>query len=218
MDDGLYGLIDFVEPTVENPNKVAKDELYLSKGDDKTRNALKKVLDFVYPFEKSSRISPKYTVTEINRLVRDEENEGFTPSMINPSSDNRRAGIAYHTVMENIDFSTSTVSEINYLLKNLVENGVLQDGDEELVDANDILRCIQSPVIQEGIKGRYIRENRSCFRCKRGKSAATRPTIFWCRARSTLRFRRRKRHNRLQIFGTFRRKTCRKVRATTQNV
>lgn len=158
MDDGLYGLIDFVEPTVENPNKVAKDELYLSKGDDKTRNALKKVLDFVYPFEKSSRISPKYTVTEINRLVRDEENEGFTPSMINPSSDNRRAGIAYHTVMENIDFSTNTVSEINYLLKNLVENGVLQDGDEELVDANDILRCIQSPVIQEGIKGRYIRE------------------------------------------------------------
>lgn len=158
MDDGLYGLIDFVEPTVENPNKVAKDGLYLLKGDDKTRNALKKVLDFVYPFEKSSRISPKYTVTEINRLVRDEENEGFTPSMINPSSDNRRTGIAYHAVMENIDFSTSTVSEINYLLKNLVENGVLQDGDEELVDANDILRCIQSPVIQEGIKGRYIRE------------------------------------------------------------
>lgn len=158
IDGDLYGLIDFVEPTVENPNKVAKDELYLSKGDDKTRNALKKVLDFVYPFEKSSRISPKYTVTEINRLVRDEENEGFTPSMINPSSDNRRTGIAYHAVMENIDFSTSTVSEINYLLKNLVENGVLQDGDEELVDANDILRCIQSPVIQEGIKGRYIRE------------------------------------------------------------
>lgn len=158
MDDGLYGLIDFVEPTVENPNEVAKNGLYLSKGDDKTRNALKKVLDFVYPFEKSSRISPKYTVTEINRLVRDEENEGFTPSMINPSSDNRRTGIAYHAVMENIDFSTSTVSEINYLMKNLVENGVLQDGDEELVDANDILRCIQSPVIQEGIKGRYIRE------------------------------------------------------------
>lgn len=158
MDDGLYGLIDFVEPTVENPNEVAKNGLYLSIGDDKTRNALKKVLDFVYPFEKSSRISPKYTVTEINRLVRDEENEGFTPSMINPSSDNRRTGIAYHAVMENIDFSTNTVSEINYLLKNLVENGVLQDGDEELVDANDILRCIQSPVIQEGIKGRYIRE------------------------------------------------------------
>lgn len=158
LDDGLYGLIDFVEPTVENPNEVAKNGLYLSKGDDKTRNALKNVLDFVYPFEKSSRISPKYTVTEINRLVRDEENEGFTPSMINPSSDNRRTGIAYHAVMENIDFSTSTVSEINYLLKNLVENGVLQDGDEELVDANDILRCIQSPVIQEGIKGRYIRE------------------------------------------------------------
>lgn len=158
IDGDLYGLIDFVEPTVENPNEVAKYELYLSNGDDKTRNALKNVLDFVYPFEKSSRISPKYTVTEINRLVRDEENEGFTPSMINPSSDNRRTGIAYHTVMENIDFSTSTVSEINYLLKNLVENGVLQDGDEELVDANDILRCIQSPVIQEGIKGRYIRE------------------------------------------------------------
>lgn len=158
IDDGLYGLIDFVEPTVENPNEVAKNGLYLSKGDDKTRNALKNVLDFVYPFEKSSRISPKYTVTEINRLVRDEENEGFTPSMINPSSDNRRTGIAYHAVMENIDFLTNTVSEINYLLKNLVENGVLQDGDEELVDANDILRCIQSPVIQEGIKGRYIRE------------------------------------------------------------
>lgn len=158
LDDGLYGLIDFVEPTVENPNEVAKNGLYLSKGDDKTRNALKKVLDFVYPFEKSSRISPKYTVTEINRLVRDEENEGFTPSMINPSSDNRRTGIAYHAVMENIDFSTNTVSEINYLLKKLVENGVLQDGDEELVDANDILRCIQSLVIQEGIKGRYIRE------------------------------------------------------------
>lgn len=158
IDGGLYGLIDFVEPTVENPNEVAKSGLYPSKGDDKTRNALKNVLDFVYPFEKSSRISPKYTVTEINRLVRDEENEGFTPSMINPSSDNRRTGIAYHAVMENIDFSTSTVSEINYLLKNLVENGVLQDGDEELVDANDILRCIQSPVIQEGIKGRYIRE------------------------------------------------------------
>ena len=158
LDDGLYGLVDIVDANVEEPTETAKDGLYLSKGDDKTRNALKKVLDFVYPFEKSSRISPKYTVTEINRLVRDEENEGFTPSMINPSSDNRRTGIAYHAVMENIDFSTNTVSEINYLMKNLVENGVLQDGDEELVDANDILRCIQSPVIQEGIKGRYIRE------------------------------------------------------------
>lgn len=51
IDGGLYGLIDFVEPTVENPNVVAKNGLYLSKGDDKTRNALKKVLDFVYPFE-----------------------------------------------------------------------------------------------------------------------------------------------------------------------
>lgn len=57
IDGDLYGLIDFVEPTVENPNEVAKYELYLSNGDDKTRNALKNVLDFVYPFEKSSRIA-----------------------------------------------------------------------------------------------------------------------------------------------------------------
>ena len=39
IDGDLYGLIDFVEPTVENPNEVAKNGLYLSKGDDKTRNA-----------------------------------------------------------------------------------------------------------------------------------------------------------------------------------
>lgn len=31
MDDGLYGLIDFVEPTVENPNEVAKTDFICQK-------------------------------------------------------------------------------------------------------------------------------------------------------------------------------------------
>lgn len=158
IDESLLGLVKVVEPNVENPSEIEKDALYLSKCDDKVQKVLKTVLDFVYPYEKSVGVSPKYTVTEINRMAHDEENEGFVPSLISPSSDHRRTGIVYHAIMENVDFSEKSESEIYYLVKTLIENGALQEGDEKLVDAKEILRCVQSPVIQNGIKGKYIRE------------------------------------------------------------
>ncbi len=113
-----------------------------------------RVVNFEYGYGGAIAVSPKYTVSELNRSADDTV---YIPSATG-GEDNRRKGIAYHVVMENVDFSFTTLSEVNELILKLVDKGVLTKEDAELVDGKQILDCINNDVIKEGIKGEYLRE------------------------------------------------------------
>lgn len=127
------------------------------KGDENIVKSIKKVTEFSYPFSKSSSVGRKYTVTEINREQDEFTADVFTPSL-SPEDDNRKKGIAYHTVMENVDYSFTTVSEIDEMILSLEQKGILTPDEAAAVDARDILGCISHPVMREGVKGKYVRE------------------------------------------------------------
>lgn len=132
-----------------NPEKIYTDEI-------------KKVVCYEYGHTPSTSVSNKYTVSEINRQ---DDDTAYAPSIF-ANEDNRKKGIAYHAVMENIDFNISTLSEVNLFIAALAARGILTTEEADLVDGQDILNCINSPIIKNGIKGRYLREQPFMLRVK----------------------------------------------------
>lgn len=114
-----------------------------------------RVVNFVYKYEGATHVNPKYTVSDLNRT---EDDEGVYIPSVSGGEDNRRKGIAYHAVMENIDFSFTTLSEVNEFILSLAEKGIITSSDANLVDGSQILACINSQVVKNGIKGKYLRE------------------------------------------------------------
>ncbi|MEG1791676.1 MAG: UvrD-helicase domain-containing protein [Clostridia bacterium] len=116
--------------------------------------AIDKVLSYRYKHSEATKLSPKYTVTELNKT--EEDSSAYVPHLY--SVDARAKGIAYHTVMENIDFSLNTYGEVEQSVGNMVAQGILMQEEANLVDLTEILDCICQPLIKEGIKGKYFRE------------------------------------------------------------
>lgn len=121
-----------------------------------------KVVNFSYAYEAATTVSPKYTVSDLNR---NDDDSVYVPSATG-GEDNRKKGIAYHAVMENIDFNASTLSEVNGFILSLVSKGILTEDEALSVDGGQIIKCINSPVIKEGIKGKYLREKPFMLRLK----------------------------------------------------
>lgn len=154
-DGEIKRLID-MPAAVSQAVKIEKDapKAVFNKEEKLYSDTIKRVVDFQYPYAASTAVSPKYTVSALNRTREDDA--VYIPSVV--KEDNRGAGIAYHTVMEHIDLSLSTESEVNMFIVSLAERGILTQTEAELVDGNKIFKCISTPLIREGIKEKYLRE------------------------------------------------------------
>lgn len=94
-----YHIITEVEDfEIEEKSKI------FGKGDEKTEEAIKKYLDFSYPFKKEENIAYKNSVTSLTKKY--EEQEVFLPSsMVEVSLDAVEIGNAYHLALKTVDFN-----------------------------------------------------------------------------------------------------------------
>lgn len=124
-----------------------------------------RVTSFSYAYAPATRVSNKYTVSELNDFAG-EDSPVSVPAVVRESPDRRRRGIAYHTVMEHVPLTCVTKSEAELFISSLVERGVLSEEDAALVNPEDISKCLSDPVIREGTKGRYLRERPFMLRAR----------------------------------------------------
>ena len=103
-----------------------------------------------YPYEESTRLSNKYTVTGLNVNYVDEKSH--IPSLV---SQNAETGVAYHKVMELIDFNLTKKSEVEVFVKELEEQGLIEKG---VVDAGVIQKTLTHPLFDEVRLGKCLRE------------------------------------------------------------
>ncbi len=112
-----------------------------------------KPLDFaLYPYQVSTTISNKYTVTAVNTQSFENEEIEKIPIL---GSQNIQKGVAYHKVMELIDFNLRTENEIASFIEELEETGTIERG---VVKAENVLRGISHPLFDGARKGKCLRE------------------------------------------------------------
>ena len=112
------------------------------------KQQFERVFNFKYAHTSSSEVVAKSTVTEV--LQKDDEvvsNYSIKKFRIDEVFKTReeldfsRIGSVYHLVMENIDFSITTMEELDKKLSELIESRVLPIDTLELIDKSKILKA-----------------------------------------------------------------------------
>lgn len=103
-----------------------------------------------YAHEESISIFNKYTVTGLN--VNNVDGVTYIPSSVPQSAEK---GIAYHKVMELIDFNKHSLSEITAFIEELEREEVIERG---MVDGEIIEKTLTHPLFDEVRKGNPLRE------------------------------------------------------------
>ncbi len=103
-----------------------------------------------YPYLEATAISNKYTVTALN--VREQEDEPYIPSL---ETQNVEKGVAYHKVMELIDFDLDSFDEVKSFVLGLEESGEIENG---VVNPAVVLKTLRHPLFEKIKKGTLLRE------------------------------------------------------------
>ena len=118
---------------------------------NETSNAPK--LEFgSYRHSLSTAISNKYTVTGINSHTKNDEKDTRIPSL---GAQSIQKGVAYHKVMELIDFNLRLESEIKDFVSSLEKSGTIE---KEQVDALNVCKGINHALFDLARKGKCLRE------------------------------------------------------------
>ena len=124
--------------------------------EDELVNKINNIYNYEYPYYNATRTEQKFTVTALNDA--DLSAERFA-SAVNISGDDPRAeGIAYHTVMENIDLGLTDEKQVADAVKNMTDAGLLSRKEAEAVDAAKIFRCISCDLMQYAARNRRFTE------------------------------------------------------------
>ncbi|MDE6605567.1 MAG: UvrD-helicase domain-containing protein [Clostridia bacterium] len=129
-------------------------------------NAFANDLQKNYAFEPSTTLLVKHTVTAVNNeyynklsgsFAKDDVAEIFDAFKDGDFSDEEVAdkrnsadeGVAYHRVLECIDYACFTQDDVIVQLDAMVEQGLLSQDQRALIDPISILECLQSEVMQQ---------------------------------------------------------------------
>lgn len=144
-------VIDVVKHQDPLCREIVDKRIYQSASD--LIDAVIKRRTFEYPYKRSTGLAMKFSVSQLDSV--DEQ----TVRVYDESAD---AGTAYHKVMQNIDYSATTIEAVRGEIDRLVEEKRLTEEERALVDEENILRCMLSPVMQEARRatatGRCMRE------------------------------------------------------------
>lgn len=154
----LMKVVDFGENEEEITVKGKKEESI-----EQDVEKYKKDLDFVYPYELSTKTPTKYTVTA---LTKDEyaSEEGVAIPLSFPESAD--VGTLYHTVMQNIHFSAIKTDEIEKELDKMVLDEVITAEDKEKIDISVLEKVLNTPIMQEARENQTKREQSFLLRAK----------------------------------------------------
>ncbi len=138
-------------------------------------NAFEESLRKHYAFESSTSLLVKHTVTAVNNeyyasFAKDFANDDsadildsikdldFYDEEIADRRNSADEGVAYHRVLECIDYACFTQDDVIDQLDAMVEQGLLSQDQRSLIDPKSILECLQSQVMQQARKYPHYRE------------------------------------------------------------
>ena len=130
--------------------------------DDELAREIEKVKTFEYPHDEETRLSMKYTVTQINNEGAKDITVTF-PTYEDDGEDNggvsvAEIGTAYHKVMEYIDFAIDNIEDVKSAIDQMVADGVLTREARDLVEDRKILTALMNPIIKESAGARCRHE------------------------------------------------------------
>lgn len=134
-----------------NPEEVSGKD---NKGDDKETKIPQREdkmgyqsaidgLNWKYPYEESSKVGIKYSVTAINTVESGEN----LPRLFT-EEEKILKGVEYHKILQYIDLSAQSEEEIKSELKRLFDAGIISQESFEEANLGDLLNCLNSPIMQ----------------------------------------------------------------------
>lgn len=145
-------LID--RPEIDIRKQINTDKkTYIERKDDNYK-LIKSYFDSEYRYEKSAQLGIKYTVTAINKETAEDDIEDI-PFNVYGDSNSVEEGIAYHKVMQCIDYTLSTLEEVENFIQSLKSSGEIEDVE---INVEDIFKCIKSDLIQSAVGKAMLRE------------------------------------------------------------
>lgn len=161
---------DYGETDEEDGMDVARKSV-----DKKVLQEFADMLDYKYEYQDATKMLVKHTVTAINNEYfesrfdskRKYSNDSETlVEILKNGDDEERAdvmtssdeGIAYHRVLECIDYDCFTVADVESRLDDMVEQGLIAEEQRNVVDTDSIFECLQSEVMQFARKYPHYRE------------------------------------------------------------
>lgn len=104
-----------------------------------------------YEYKESATLGTKYSVTALNASEEREQNE-YIESL---GAQDTQKGIAYHKVMELIDFDLRTVDEVRAFVTKLEKEGVIPKNE---VSPETVAKALRHPIFELARKSRCLRE------------------------------------------------------------
>ena len=140
---------------------------------------VKNILDFKYQYEDSCKMPVKTSVSE---LLKEEKEEVYIPKLFNGlSSDNAiQKGLAYHKVMQFIDFNIESENGCKKQLQELVKRDIISIEDYNLVNTSEIFKLLTNKMFVELVRGDVMREKEFIALTKLGgdKQTATGDSVL----------------------------------------
>ena len=140
-------------------------------------NAFANALQNKYGYESSTTLLVKHTVTAVNNDyynslfgdsncakedpddILDTFKDGdYNDEEVIDKRNSADEGVAYHRVLECIDYNCFTVDDVIDQLDGMVEQGLLSEEQKAFIDPKSILECLQSDVMAQARKYPHYRE------------------------------------------------------------
>ncbi|MFA9397150.1 MAG: helicase-exonuclease AddAB subunit AddA [Clostridiaceae bacterium] len=161
-------IVNFVEENIQSDSFDEKNEI-----DEELKKEVKRRLFYKYPFESSTKIAAKISVTELKRMFEDKDEESslmYSSSIIEKpaflSGDKKissaEKGIALHSVMQYLDINEKLDQEnIEKQLNKMVELDLLTKEQKNIVDKTKIIKFFDSSL------GKRMKKSKNVFREKK---------------------------------------------------
>ena len=122
----------------------------LGEASPEDEGTIRRATGFVYPHGEASSLAMKYSVSALDGGADDLALSAF--------ADRADEGIAYHKVMEHIDFAAQGKAAVENELEQMVASGLLTEEERAQVDAAAVAKCLASPVMQLARESTCYRE------------------------------------------------------------
>ena len=128
-----------------------------SKPNEELMKLVKNVIEYRYKFEESCKMPVKTSVSE---LLKEEKDEIYVPRLFSGLTNEEaiKKGLAYHKVMQYIDFNIKNEKECVLNIQNLVKMDKLDISDYNLVNPKEIWELLSNKTFVEMLKGNVMRE------------------------------------------------------------
>lgn len=138
--DGSLDVPIFRHTGGDNRDKEVKGERYMLAGSDNAlADEIASVRGFVYPYAESTKLAMKYSVSALDSIDED---------TVRVYDESANIGIAYHKVMQHIDYFAQGESGVAAELERMEKDGILLPEERAAVKVIDIARCLESPLME----------------------------------------------------------------------